>query len=56
MFEWYRGSKVCYAHLEDVAAKDMAGLQFPDDDHFGPDKEEHFYQSPFARSRWFTRG
>jgi hypothetical protein len=56
MFEWYRGAQVCYAYLEDVTAHDMARFQFPDDDHLGPDKERNFYQTPFARSRWFTWG
>ena len=56
MFEWYRDSKVCYAYLEDVTAEDMANLLFPDEHHLTPDEEREFYQTPFARSRWFTRG
>jgi hypothetical protein len=56
MFEWYRDSKVCYAYLEDVTAEDMINFQFPDDDHLAPDEERDFYQTSFARSRWFTRG
>jgi hypothetical protein len=56
MFEWYRDSKVCYSYLEDVTAEDMANLQFPDEDHLTPNEERDFHQTPFARSRWFTRG
>lgn len=41
MFAWYRGSKLCYAFLEDVidATEDIAATD-----------------SCFRRSRWFTRG
>lgn len=41
MFEWYRGSAVCYAYLADVA------------DDIDPDFPSDF---TLAKSRWFTRG
>jgi hypothetical protein len=34
----------------------MASFQLPDEDHLAPDEERDFHQTPFARSRWFTRG
>jgi hypothetical protein len=40
MYHWYRKAQVCYAYLVDVPSGD--DLQYPD--------------SPFAKSRWFTRG
>ncbi|RYO88284.1 hypothetical protein DL764_008756 [Monosporascus ibericus] len=40
MYQWYKGSEVCYVHLSDVSASD---------DPFREDSE-------FRRSRWFTRG
>lgn len=41
MFKWYQRSEVCYAYLSDVPNAD--------DNHHRPD-------SPFRRSKWFTRG
>jgi hypothetical protein len=41
MFQWYKGSEICYAYLADVSCYD-----YPTD----------FGGSGFSRSRWFTRG
>jgi hypothetical protein len=40
MYQWYKEAQVCYAFLADVPSGE--DLQYPD--------------SPFAKSRWFTRG
>ena len=40
MYRWYQKAERCYAYLSDVQA---------DGDHFGE-------QSPFRKSKWFTRG
>ncbi|KAI0971228.1 heterokaryon incompatibility protein-domain-containing protein [Xylaria arbuscula] len=40
MFNWYEGAEVCYAYLSDVAFQSQARMK----------------ESPFRRSRWFTRG
>lgn len=40
MYRWYKEAQVCYAYLADVPSGE--DLRYPD--------------SPFAKSRWFTRG
>ena len=40
MWDWYRASDVCYVYLSDV--NDIEGVHGP--------------ESPFGKSRWFTRG
>jgi hypothetical protein len=41
MFQWYKGSEICYAYLADVSCYD-----YPTE----------FGDSEFSQSRWFTRG
>ncbi|KAH9213242.1 heterokaryon incompatibility protein-domain-containing protein, partial [Leptodontidium sp. 2 PMI_412] len=43
MFQWYRGSQVCYAFLSDVPE----GLTI---------KKHHKKRSKFRKSKWWTRG
>lgn len=56
MFEWYRKSKVCYAYLEGISAKDVDDSRVPDDYHMLPGGERAFRKSKFAQHRWFQRG
>ncbi|KAI0547713.1 HET-domain-containing protein [Xylaria curta] len=43
MYEWYRGSEICFAYLSDVSAR--AG-----------EKNDPEFKKEFSRSRWWTRG
>ncbi|OCK73007.1 HET-domain-containing protein, partial [Lepidopterella palustris CBS 459.81] len=43
MFRWYHEAAKCYVYLSDVSIYDY-------------DKTDHFSQSAFRKSRWFTRG
>jgi hypothetical protein len=43
MFRWYHEAAKCYVYLSDVSIHDY-------------DNTDHFSQSTFRKSRWFTRG
>jgi hypothetical protein len=52
MFRWYKDSRVCYAFLEDMKAKDQPS------DNTGVEATKHMvvYEEDLARARWFNRG
>jgi hypothetical protein len=43
MFRWYHKAAKCYVYLSDVSIHN-------------DDESDHFHQSDFQKSRWFTRG
>ncbi|KAG9230124.1 heterokaryon incompatibility protein-domain-containing protein [Amylocarpus encephaloides] len=43
MFRWYREAAKCYVYLSDVSIHN-------------DNESDHFHQSDFQKSRWFTRG
>ena len=43
MFRWYCEAAKCYVYLSDVSIRNS-------------DESDHFHQSDFQESRWFTRG
>ena len=56
MYQWYAKAAECYAYMSDVPAKWAQKYQFPLGDE--PDEFPVYesMQSPFTKSRWFTRG
>jgi hypothetical protein len=56
MFAWYRDASICYAYLDDVPSQVRGLRDIPPDDKLTDKELEEVLRSPFAKSKWFTRG
>ncbi|OCK72862.1 HET-domain-containing protein, partial [Lepidopterella palustris CBS 459.81] len=57
MFKWYQAATVCYAYLQDVEDPNIETFkQLSSDLNLTSEQEAQIQQSPFAKSRWWTRG
>lgn len=56
MFAWYRDASVCYAYLDDVPSETSGLDGIQNHQNFTDEELKELLRSPFASSKWFTRG
>jgi hypothetical protein len=56
MFAWYRDARICYAYLDDVPTQAGGLTDIQSDEKLTDEELEEVLRSPFAKSKWFTRG